>query len=108
MDSEQLLSLLERMKDAIPQFAQAKANRVYIEQFRKSLKAELMQQSDGKTIADRENYAYAHPRMLELVQGLRDAVEIEEKHKWALERIKMDVEVWRTLNANEWQMKGNV
>jgi len=37
-----------------PRYAKAKAERIYIEQYRKSLKAILFTESDSKTVADRE------------------------------------------------------
>lgn len=95
---------IERMGKAIAPYAKAKADRVYIEQFRKSLKATLMSQSDAKTIADRESYAYSHSDYIALIGGLREAVELEEKTKWALEKFKVEFEHWRTLQANDrWQ-----
>ena len=108
MDSQQLLDRLERMKDAIPVYAKAKADRVHIEQYRKSLKAILMQKSPETTQAGKESWAYSQSEYTDLLQGLREAVEIEEKHKWALDRVKMEIEVWRTINANERAMRSNV
>lgn len=92
------------MGHAIAPYAKAKAERVYIEQFRKSKKAILMRESDGKTIADREAEAYSSPDYIELLDGLKQAVETEEKAKWALEKFKIEFEHWRTTQANErWQ-----
>ena len=48
------------VKAAIPA-SKARAEREYVEQFRKSLKAILMGKSDAKTIAEREAYASAIP-----------------------------------------------
>jgi len=45
-------------------FAEAKAQRVYLEEFRKSKKALLMGQSDAKTAVEREQYAYSNPEYL--------------------------------------------
>ena len=55
----------------------------------------------AKTIADREQYAYSHKDYLDLLSGLRSAVEVEEKCRWSLERLKIEFEMWRTINANE-------
>lgn len=96
---------------AIPKFAKAKAERVYIEQFRKSKKAILMRDdvaSTLKTQSEREQYAYSHPDYVELLKGLKVAVETEEKCKWALEKFKIEFEHWRTIQANERYLKDRV
>jgi len=81
-------------------FAHAKSQRVYLEEFRKSKKAILMGQSDAKTSAEREQYAYAHEDYLALLGGLKAAVEVEEKLRWDLIAAQARVEIWRTKSAN--------
>jgi hypothetical protein len=81
-------------------FAQAKAQRVYLEEFRKSKKALLMAQSNGKTVSDREAYAYAHEDYLALLGGIKAAVEVEEDLRWKLIAAQARVEIWRTQSAN--------
>lgn len=80
--------------------AQAKANRVFLEQFRKTKKAQLMNQSSAKTAVDREAYAYAHPEYIEVLEGLKVAVEIEEDLKFKLIAAQLRVDVYRTQSAN--------
>jgi hypothetical protein len=81
-------------------FANAKAARVYLEEFRKSKKALLMAQSTAEAANAREQYAYSHAEYLALLDGLREAIEIEEKLKWDIEAARMRVEIWRTEQAN--------
>ena len=80
-------------------FAAAKATRVYLEEFRKSKKAILMAQSTAEAANAREQYAYSHPEYLSLIEGLREAVEIEEKLKWDLIAAQTRVEIWRSQEA---------
>jgi len=84
-------------------FAKAKAERTYIEHYRKSLKAILMKKSNESAIGAQEREAYAHPEMLELIKGLQAAVEIEEKLKWDITAAELRVEIWRTDQANNRQ-----
>lgn len=84
-------------------FAAAKADRVYLEEFRKSKKAALMNQSDEKAVNAREQYAYSHQEYLALLEGLKAAVEVEEKLKWDLIAAQSRIEVWRTEQANNRQ-----
>lgn len=81
-------------------FAKAKAERVYLEQYRKSKKAILFAKSEAKTMAEREAEAYAHPEYIELLKGLQEAVEIEETLRFKIEAAKLRVEVYRTMEAS--------
>ena len=81
-------------------FAKAKSERVYIEEYRKSLKSILMKRSMEDTIGAQEREAYAHPEYTQLLEGLRDAVEQEEKLRWDLIAAQARVEIWRTQQAN--------
>ena len=82
------------------QFADAKAQRVYLEEFRKSKKALLMKQSLEPALGAQERDAYAHAEYVELLKGLRDAVAIEEKLRWDLIAAQARVDIWRTEQAN--------
>lgn len=91
---------IEYMIRAAPEYAKAKAARVYIENFLRTKKALLMQSSKVDTMAAQERDAYAHPEYSELLAGLRDAVEREEALKWKLIAAQARVDVWRTNEAN--------
>lgn len=84
-------------------FAKAKAQRIYLEEFRKSKKALLMRdalQMGYEAVNAQEREAYSHADYLELLKGLAEAVEIEEKLKWQLEAARLRVDIWRTESAN--------
>jgi len=85
-------------------FAAAKANRVYIEEFRKSKKALLMKDSRESTSAAQERDAYAHPEYIALLGGLKAAVEEEETLKWNLTAAQARIEIWRSIQANNRNM----
>jgi hypothetical protein len=76
-------------------FAKARAERTYIEEYRKSLKAILMKRSSEKAIAAQERDAYAHPEYLQLLDGVRAAVEVEEKLRWDLIGAQARVEIYK-------------
>jgi hypothetical protein len=91
---------LDFMRDNATVAAMAKANVKYIEQFRKSKKALLRMESDGKTEGAKDDYAYSHPEYLELLEGYRVAVEQDEKLRHLVDAAKIKIEVWRTEGAN--------
>ena len=82
------------------QYAQAKADRVHLEHFRKSKKALLMNACPEKAVTAREQYAYSHPDYIALLEGLREAVRVEEALRWRLTAAQLRVEVWRTQEAS--------
>lgn len=88
------------IQDNAQAYADAKAARVYIEQYLKTVKAQLMSESDEKTLGAQETYAYAHGRYLDQLQGLKAAVAQEEHLKYMLEAAKLRIEVWKTEQYN--------
>ena len=86
-------------KNAKP-FAQAKANRVYCEEFRKSKKALLMAESSAEAANAREQYAYSHPDYLSLLDAYKASVEIEEELRWKMVSAQARIEVWRSEEAS--------
>ena len=86
-------------KNATP-FAKAKAQRIYLEEFRKSQKALLMAESTESAANAREQYAYSHADYLTLLDGLKAAVETEEALRWQMVAAQARVEVWRSEEAS--------
>lgn len=84
-------------------YAKAKAERCYLEEFRKSKKALLMQEAfcaGVETMAGQERDAYARSEYKKLLDGLKAAIEIEEKLKWQLIAAQIKVDLYRTESAN--------
>lgn len=91
---------IEYIQKNAQEFADAKAARVYIEQFLKTVKAQLMSESDEKTLGAQETYAYANFKYIEQLQALKVAVAKEEHLKYMLEAAKLRIEVWKTEQYN--------
>ena len=87
-----------------PKYAKAKAERVYLEEFRKSKKALLMKSCGESSVAAQEREAYSHAEYMELLKGLQAAVEAEETLRWGLVAAQARVEIWRTESANNRNM----
>lgn len=81
-------------------FAQAKANRVYLEQFLKSKLALLMSESSETTMTGKEMDAKKHQDYINLLYGLKEAVAVEEELRWKLISAQLAVEIYRTESAN--------
>ncbi len=81
-------------------YAKAKSERIYLEEYRKSLKSILMKRSLEDTIGAQEREAYAHEEYSNLLNGLKEAVEFEERLRWELVAAQTRVEIWRSEQAN--------
>ena len=96
--------LMHEYREKIAEYAKARARRTYIEEFKKSKFAILMRQADRdgfKTAAAQEREAYSSDEYIELLHGLKEAVEAEERLRYDLRALEMRAEVWRTLRADE-------
>jgi hypothetical protein len=103
-DEINLFRCLEFIKSNAKAYAQAKANRIYLENFRKSKKAMLMRlaEADGqKTAAIQERDAYANQEYLDLLEGLREAVAEEERLRWLMVAAEVSIESWRSLESSK-------
>ena len=82
--------------DTAPLYAKAKADRMFLEEFRKSRKAQLASQAGTEVLGKQETFAYAHPEYIEILEGIRQAVEKEERFRWLMTAAQARIEVWRT------------
>ncbi len=89
-------------------YAKAKAERIYLEEYRKSLKAILMKRSMETAVNAQEREAYSDKEYLALLDGLKVAVEHEEEERWGLVAAQARIDVWRTTEANNRNMDRNV
>jgi predicted esterase YcpF (UPF0227 family) len=87
---------IQYLIDTAPLYAKAKSDRMYLEEFRKSRKAQLMSQAGTEVLGKQETFAYAHPEYIQILEGIREAVEKEETYRWMMTAAQAKIEVWRT------------
>ena len=84
-------------------FAAAKASRIFKEEFRKTLKAELMKEALSRgfeAVNAQEREAYSHPKYHAHLKEIREALEKEITFEWMLIAARARVDVWRTQEAS--------
>lgn len=84
-------------------YAQAEANKTYLEEYRKTIKAEEMRSAElagHKTAAMQEREAYSSPRYKAHLEALKEAVEQRERLRWLLIAAQERIGVWRSQNAS--------
>ena len=100
IDQDSAEKASEWIRDHAAAFGKAKSERGYLENFLKSKRALLMQSMGADSVAAREALAYAHPEYLEVLQGLKVAVEKEETIRWQLIAAQVRIELFRTIEAS--------
>lgn len=90
---------LDYIRNNAATYANAKANVTYMMEYRKSLKAMLMRECEDKTESAKMSYAYSHPRYIQHLKDLENAVSIAEHLRWWMIGAEAKIEVWRSLEA---------
>lgn len=80
--------------------AEARAQRLHLESFGKTIKARIMSEHTEKPISAQEREAYADERYVTHLKGLKVAIENDEKFRWKRDRAMATLDGWRTKSAN--------
>ncbi len=88
---------LQKIRDRIKIYAAAKAEKEYLSHFRKSKLSILMKtyEKDYKTTAAQEREARADPEYLQILDGLKEATEIEALEYYELKVTQMKFDAWK-------------
>ena len=81
-------------------YSQAKAQVVYLTEYRKTVKAIGFQRSLKNTMAEKEADAYTTVEYKTCVEGLKEAVAEAERLRWMLVAAQARVDVWRSQEAS--------
>lgn len=76
--------------------AQARAELVYVEEFRKVIKAQIMREYSTQAIGAQEAIAYSHPRYLQHLTAIKQATEADEYLRWMLKAAETKISAWQT------------
>lgn len=96
--------LLHQYRTLAEKYAPAKATREYIDEYKKSLLALLMKDAERQgvsTAAGQEREARARGEYLGLLDQLKAAIHEEEKLRYHMKAVEIEIEMWRTQSANE-------
>jgi hypothetical protein len=90
-------------------YAVAEANKVYMEELRKTIKAECMKEAEmigHKTAAMQEREAYASPKYKQHLLALQEAVQKREEARWMMIAAQERIAVWRSQEASNRRIEG--
>ena len=101
ISDEDVEKAIDYLRDNADNAAKARAERIYMEEFRKSLKALIMKDHIDATVSAQEREAYADPRYQTHLEALRQAVYRDEKARFMRIAAEAKIEAWRTSSANQ-------
>lgn len=98
IDPNKAVDFIRNNADA---YAFAKAHRMYVEEYRKSLKALLMKRSLETAVNAQEREAYSDEEYRAHLQAIFEAVREEETFRWKMVAAEARIEVWRSQEASK-------
>lgn len=97
---EEIDKALDFLRDNARDAAQARADRIYVEEYRKTLKAQIMKEHGTLSAVLQEREAYSDKRYQEHLEAIREAVKIDEFHRFMRIAAEAKIEAWRTQSSN--------
>ena len=89
---------LDFLRDSAEPAAQNRANRAYMEEFRKSLKAQLMSNHPDMAVNAQEREAYKNPSYIDHLEAMRTAIFEDEKLRFLIEAARAKISAWQTMS----------
>jgi hypothetical protein len=88
------------LRESVSQAAKYKSERIYLEEFRKSLKSQIMCEYQDFSLGAQERNAYADSRYIKHLEALKEAIFLDEKQRFARVAAEALIEAWRSQQAN--------
>lgn len=85
-------------RNAVPA-AQARANRVYMEAYVKTVLAQCQRKHDDLSVAGQEREARVDPEYIQALENMRTAVEEDEKNRFLIAAAHAKIEAWRSMES---------
>ena len=101
IDDDKVHDALEYLLKNAPAAAQARAHKIYMEEFRKTVKAQAMARFNNLPVSAQEREAYRSEEYRAHLDAIKDAVYQDELNRWGMVAATSVIEAWRTQNANQ-------
>lgn len=98
---EQAQKAFDFMNEKAEEAARARAQRIYLEEYRKVMKSNCMKKHEGQPVSVQEREAYADPEYKEILKAMRDAIAKDEWFRWMNTASSATLDAWRTESANK-------
>jgi len=84
------------LRDNASRMAQQRAERLYMEQYVKTVKATIQTEQSGMSAAASEMIALASPRYLATLQAYREAIQADETNRFLIVAAEAKIDAWRS------------
>ena len=91
---------VDYLRDNAGKLAKSKAASIYLGDYSKVVKSQIMREHDNKPIGTQEAIAYADPRYEQHLKAKQTADEEFEYLRWMMEAAQAKIDVWRTQSSN--------
>ena len=88
------------LRDHAAQIGKARAERLYMEQWIKTVKATLQAEQGDTSVAAAEVAALSSPKYLSALQAYREAIQADETFRFLATAAEAKVEFWRSSEAS--------
>ena len=102
---QEVEAAVDWLRDTANEAAQKRAERLYLDEYRKVLRAKLMKQHMDLPVSAQEREALADPKYAEHLQALKIAIDEDERMRFLRVAAEAKIEAWRSMNANHRAIK---
>ena len=102
---EEVERALDYLRDEARPAAKAIAEKAYMAEYRKTLKARLMGKANESVVAAQERFAYAHDDYAAHLLALQTAIEKAEEHEFLMKAASIKIDVWKAEQFRNRQME---
>lgn len=100
ISDEALEKALDYLRDTAESAAQKRADRLYLDDFSRVLRATIMAEHLAEPVNAQERHAYSDIRFKNHIEGLKQAIFEDEKARFLRDAAAVKIEVWRSQQAN--------
>jgi len=96
IDEATVEKAVDWIRDTADEAAQARADREYMDEYRKSLRAQIMAEHSELPLTAQEREANSDPRYLAHLEAFREAVYRDERMRWLRVAAETKISVWQS------------
>lgn len=96
---EEIDKALAYLRDTAVEAAQARANRLYLDDYSRILRGSIMAEHLAEPVNAQERWAYSDIRYRNHLEGLKQAIFEDEKHRFLREAADAKIRAWQTMKA---------
>jgi hypothetical protein len=101
ISDEEIEKALDYLRDSSGKAAKARAEKLYLDEYCKPLKALIMRENVSESLGAQEARAYADPRYKQHLEALKDASEASDDLIFMREAADAKLRAWQTMRATE-------